>query len=282
MTDPFGPLVSAPGAASFATYSVDAFARNASNEIDRVHSSTTCGNFGWSQWGAPAGVTLLGRPDAASWAPGRLDVVTLAEPPGGPPVIFHRSMDHGTLSAWTDWGAPPSPRPIVASPAIVGPLVMGRQRQYALHLFAIDRAGVVWHGVSTDGASLGTWEKLLAAPVHLVGDPDAGSWGAITGQRRLDVVVAGLDGAVWRLECAAMKTNACASGTVTWASLGHPAAATLSDPGVVAMGDQRLYVVAKGSDGQFYAQLIDFGAGSWVPIGVGASAPIGRADVGAY
>jgi hypothetical protein len=48
------------------------------------------------------------------------------------------------------------------------------------------------------------------------------------------------------------------------------------------MGDQRLFVVAKGSNGHFYQKLLDFGTGSWVSIGIGASPTIGRADVGAY
>jgi hypothetical protein len=279
--DPFGPLVSAPGAASFATESVDAFVRNAAGGIDRVHTSTTCGNFGWSQWRHPAGQKLIGRPDAASWAPGRLDVVTLAESSGGSVAIFHRSVDHGALSPWADWGAPPA-APLEASPAIVAPLVMAGENGYALHLFAVDRSSAAWHAVSLDGISHGAWEKLPAAPVTLEGDPDAGSWGAINGKRRLDMVVAGSDGAIWRLECAGMRTNACGSGTATWVSLGHPKTATLTNPGVVAVGDQRLYVVAAGSDGRFYGRLIDFGKGSWVSLGVGASAPIGRADVGAY
>jgi hypothetical protein len=163
ITDPFGILVSSPGAASFAPFSVDAFVRNATNGIDRIHTSTTCGNLGWSQWGAPSGWTLTGRPDAASWSPGRLDVVTLAVLSGSP-SIFHRSSDQGILSSWQDWGAPPSV-PIVASPAIVAPLVLPGQGGYALHVFAIDQNGVMWHGISTDGASLAGWEKLPNAPV---------------------------------------------------------------------------------------------------------------------
>jgi hypothetical protein len=281
ITDPFGPLVSAPGAVSSATYSVDAFVRNAANGIDRIHTSTTCGNLGWSQWGAPSGWTLVGRPDAASWSPGRLDVVTLAEMGGHPPSIFHRASEHGILSAWEEWGAPLT-GPIIASPAVVAPLVLPGQSSYALHVFTINQGGVVWHGVSTDGASLGGWEALPNAPVKLVGDPDAGSWGAITGKGTLEVVVAGSDGAVWRLECKALTTYQCSSGTVTWTSLGHPKGVTLTSPGVVAMGDQRLFVVAKGSSGQFYANLIDFGKGSWTAIGVGKAPPDGRADVGAY
>ncbi len=284
MADPFSSSASAPGAASFETYSMDAFVRNAANGIDRVHTSTTCGNFGWSQWGAPSGRTPIGRPDAASWAPERLDVVTLTQPSGGgSAAIYHRFVDNGTLSAWKSWGNPPSGA-LSNSPAIVAPATMELQSgDFALHVFAIDDSGVAWHATSTDGVNLGAWESLPNPPVVTIsGNPDAGSWGAVTEQHRIDMVAAGSDGAVWRLECKSMTNQTCASGTVDWVSLGHPSGITLTAPSSVAMGDYRMSVVAKGSDGNFYQQLVDTGTGSWSKIAIGPVSSVGRAEVAAY
>jgi hypothetical protein len=95
---------SRPGVASWNFNRIDVFVLSTQTPHHMWHGYTTNGGTiqGWNDWGYPAGVSLVGGVDAASWGDNRIDVFAL----GLDGNVWHRTWDHGVFGGWVSWGSP--------------------------------------------------------------------------------------------------------------------------------------------------------------------------------
>jgi hypothetical protein len=127
-------------------------------------------------------------------------------------------------------------------------------------VFTLGTNGNTYRG-TWDGDTF-SWSTWGATPSGMtwVSKPAVASW--LPG--RFDVMMIDSAGNMW--DCGGDKN-------VPWGvcyGWGHPAGATFThSPGIVALGDQRLLVGARGSDGQAWAKPWHWGqnVGSWIAAG---------------
>ena len=218
--------------------------------------------LGWSSWQSLGG-SVTSAPDASSWGPGRLDV-------------FVRGFDGKSLkhryyvanNGWSTW------QNLDAPCAVANPLDCGLTSAPAavswgwgrIDVFARGPDGDLWHrhyranvGAWSDWESRGsppgidvpvldpiTYDNVLNEK-GLNSGPDVASWDG----GRLDVVVVGYDGALWRLAYAG-------GGWSEWERIGGRAT---SDPGVVSRASGVLDVFYRDRDDDLVQRT--FQAGAW-------------------
>ncbi|KJL42547.1 hypothetical protein [Microbacterium trichothecenolyticum] len=182
---------------------------------------------GWESLGGG----LNTGPAAASWGPGRLDVVAA----GTDNAVWHKWFD-GSWHNWESLGGI-----ITADPAISS---WGTRR---LDIFARGTDNALWHKWF-DG-SWHDWESLGGG---LSSGPAAASWGP----GRVDVFVRGTDNALWH--------KWFDGGWSGWESLGG---GLTSDPAVASWGPGRLDVFVRGTDNALWHKWFDGGWSGWESLG---------------
>ena len=183
--------------------------------------------------------SLRSSPDAASWAPNRLDVFAK----GGDGSLIHKWWDGAAWWGWESLGGSLS-----ADPGVVS---WGRDR---LDVFIRGTDNALWHRWF-GGGRWSQWESLGGI---LASGPDVSSWDA----NRIDIFVKGADGGLWRRWWDGDSWEG-------WEPLGGVLA---SDPGAVSWGANRIDVFAKGTDGGLWHRWWDGVAwGGWESLGGGGT-----------
>jgi hypothetical protein len=190
---------------------------------------------GWSDWaslGSPPG-QFMSALDVGQDADGRLEAFTRVGLMSSG-VSWHLWQDPASATAWSGWDNLGSP------PGGVGAhlLVVGRNGDGRLELFALAGPGELWHA----------WQQPLPAG----GWSAWGSLGAPGGvslfmmevgrnaDGRLEAFAPATDGALWHI----WQDPGAAGGWSNWASLGAPAGGKAGSPAVGRNADGRLEVFA--------------------------------------
>jgi hypothetical protein len=185
---------------------------------------------GWESLNGP----ITSGPDAASWAPGRLDV-------------FARGTDNSLVHKWYGGGWAGFESLGGALTADPGAVSWGPNR---IDVFVRGIDGGLYHRW-WDGSAWGGYEPLGGVIADGTG-PDVTSWGP----GRLDVFVKGTDNQLWH--------KWYSGGWSGWEPLGGVLA---SDPTAVAWSSGRLDVFAKGTDNQLWHKWYAGGWSGWEPLG---------------
>jgi hypothetical protein len=100
---------SAPTSVSWTRMHTEVFYTTSAGTLARLYTDDFGQTYhGIEDWGALTGYTLVGRPDATSWAEGRIDVVCFAQPRGGGgTVLAHAAYDSSAVT-WESWDWPPA------------------------------------------------------------------------------------------------------------------------------------------------------------------------------
>ena len=244
--------ISGLGAASWASDRIDLFVRRDGDRIATKHGD----GRSFSDWRDLTSSETDFSPAAASWGPGRIDVVTR----GKDAKIWHHWFDGGTWNG--DRGAcfkPPgfsdaADGQFSSSPAIAAPFsnrveVYARGMNNALWFRYYDGD---WH----------PWASLGKPPgLELTSDPAAASqFGWMTALVRCS------DGAVWQKEWADNRWQA-------WRSLGG---ISTTAPAVASPFPGRAEAYHRGTTGEIYISIFENGRwGGWVSLG---APPIGLAE----
>ena len=188
---------------------------------------------GWSGWGkvSQLDATFQSAPAAASWAPGRMELLAL-----GDDTRLYQNSKNG--EAWSGWG----PHTMAGTPHDrrfrFGPAMVARQLNH-VDVFATttDRRIVhaVWNGEQWSG-----WLEDLPFGQFLSG-PAATARGA----NRLDVLALGEDRQIYL-----SSWQAGAPGWSPWSPI--PNGTFTSAPAACDWEDERLDVFARGDDRQIY------------------------------
>jgi hypothetical protein len=287
-------LASAPTAASWAPGRVDVFAWDRSVPSQMVHGWVDSTNSACPGPDMPCtnsfGPLTSDRswnpvwtdPVAVSWGPGRLDLFTVgcsAASFCNTFAVFHRTWDAGTDMGWTNIG----PGPMTAGGLAYGVGATADGVGTIDVFFVGSDNQTIYHGQYTEAfpyalttPNFSGWSVWLPPQVAngqsltWSARPAAASW--LYG--RVDVMMVDSTGQIW--DCPGTNNNsqqqlASVGSCTLWQS---PSGITFpsirgnagSGPSVAALGDQRLLVSARGSDGQLWMQLFDNGqnTGGWV------------------
>jgi Repeat of unknown function (DUF346) len=174
---------------------------------------TPLGSVSWQ----PLGGSISSAPDAASPAPGRLDVFAR----GSDNALWTRTLAGGQWGGWQTLGGSLTSAP--------GAVAWSAKR---LDVFVRGSDGGLWHRWR-DGNAWSGWESLGGV---LSSGPAATSWA----EGRLDVFARGTDNALWHRWWAG-------AGWSSWESQGGSLAA---EPGAVSWGPGRIDVFARATDNQ--------------------------------
>ena len=203
-------------------------------------------------WNAPSGATLHSYypPSVVSWGPQRLDVfVTGTLNSNGQNHVFRISWDAGQGSGWVDIGAPFPGAQIVSRPAAVSATQYANSNNiHEIDIYVND--GDFIYTATVDDGGLFYWNSAAITPPfgRIYGDQAAVSWGP----GRIDLF--SWDGTSYWDYVAG-----------SWYQWSLPPGLTFSgDPAAVALGDDRLLVAGRTSDGGGQMTLWDFGGNSWV------------------
>jgi hypothetical protein len=172
------------------------------------------------------GGVLTSAPDAASWAPGRLDVFAR----GTDNQLWHKWWDGNAWSYWEPLGGVLTSAPTAVS--------WGPDR---IDVFGRGTDAQMWHKW-WDGNTWSGWEPLGGA---LIGGPDAASWAP----GRLDVFARGTDNQLWHKWWDATNWS-------RWEPLGGNLDA---DPTAVSWGQDRIDLFIKDINGGLRYKWYDHG-----------------------
>lgn len=189
------------------------------------------------------GGALIGGPDSASWAEGRLDVFVI----GTDNAMWQKSYEGNAWSGWSSLGGRFTSDPSAVSWDTGRIDVFGRGGDNAL-----------WHAAYSNGAWTG-WESLGGI---ITSAPDVAS----SEPGRLDVFARGGDNALWRKTWNGTSWSA-------WESLGGIIS---SDPSAVSWGPDRIDVFARGADNALWQKTWD--GSSWTGWGSLGGQLIGGPD----
>jgi hypothetical protein len=279
-------LTSSPCASAWGYNKLDFFGLGSTGVVRHAYSGNDGATPpGWNDWGAaPSPYTFVGPPDAASWGPGRVDIVELgirSNPTGY--EIFHRYYDNGYFSAWQWWGGGSG---ALSNAAIASSRLTKTQNSHRVDV-AVITSGLLLHGVSADGSSTPGYENLGNGGYTFVtgGNPDIATWGAIdpSSQGRIDIVVASSSLQIIHFWCQTSASTGLCSGTLHWDPMGNAGGGvTLWEPSIAQAGDYRLVVSAHGSDENIWRRSQDGPVGwapNWQNYGRGSYYPVGGPDV---
>jgi hypothetical protein len=192
---------------------------------------------------------ILGTPVVVAWGPDRLDLVVT----GTDNSIYHKAWDSGTWypgegpDDWEHLGGG-----VIGPPAVVS---WGPNR---LDILVTGTDGAVYHKAWAGGPDwypgngLEDWNRIGG---QIFGTPAATTWGA----DRLDIVVAGLDGAVYHK---AWDTDTWypGPGHDEWDRLGGT---VIASPTAISWGPDRLDIFGVGTDNGVYHKW--WGDSDWRP-----------------
>ena len=275
-------LSGGPAAASWGPGRIDVFNLNAAGEMKHAYVDSQLGCYSANNtapcvdnWGvAPYPYTFVGEPAVTSWGPQRLDVFAMAVSSGNPGVLFHRSWDAGLDSGWVLRGNPQGTW-LKTSPTATGysPITTPNTAAGRVDVFVVGVDNQIYNG--RWNGSVFTWSLWSTYPsgYALVSKAAAASWSP----GRMDVMVVDANGNLW--DCWGTNFTGPAGGPSFGAcSLWSPpsgitftdgAGNVVASPGIVALGDQRLVVSMRGSDGQLWMKLWHWGqyTGPWIASG---------------
>jgi len=181
------------------------------------------------------GAVLTAGPDAASWGPGRVDVIVR----GGGNGLWQAPLNGNALGNWVSLGGVLTSDP--------GAVSWGPNR---IDVFARGQDNGLWH-IAWNGSAWSGWQPLGGV---LTSGPEVSSWAV----NRLDVFVRGLDNGLWH-----MSWNG--SSWSGWQSLGG---VITSDPTAVSWGPNRIDIFARGQDnGLWHMSWNGFGWSGWDSLG---------------
>jgi spore germination protein YaaH len=188
------------------------------------------------------GAVLSAGPDAASWGPGRVDVIVK----GGNNGLWQASMNGNALSSWMSLGGGLTSDPGVES--------WGPNR---IDVFARGTDNGLWH-MWWNGT---TWSGWYPMGGIITSGPEVSSWSV----NRLDVFARGQNNGLWH-----QSWNG--SSWSGWQSLGG---VITSDPTAVSWGPNRIDIFARGQDnGLWHMFWNGYGWSAWESLGgVLTSAP---------
>jgi len=189
---------------------------------------------GATPWNSLGGALTSG-PDAASWAPNRIDVFARASDNS----LEQATWNGTTLGAWVPLGGV-----LTSDPGAVswGP---GR-----IDIFARGSDNALWH-LSWGSTGWSAWQPLGGS---LASGPDVASWGP----NRLDIFARGQDSALWHRAWNGTSWE-------VWQRLGG---ALTSDPSAVSWGSDRIDVFARGQDnGLWHIAWTGTAWSSWESLG---------------
>ena len=255
-----GYLHGGPAVASWGPGRMDVFNFDSSWNLRHGYVDATvasCANeYGTpcvDNWGPPpSATTFFSEPAVASPGMGRYDVYATGKI-GANQVVFQRTWDSGSDSGWISRGGPGVQ--VQSGPAVAS-YASGTD-----DVFIIGADNNVYRG-HWDSSSF-TWSPWIGpqtyngTPVTWQGKPAVASW--LPG--RFDVMLIDAEGRLF--DCGG--TNGSAWGNCSyWAP---PAGITFTNsPAIAALGDNRLVVAARGSDGQGWMVEWNNGpnTGGWV------------------
>jgi hypothetical protein len=202
----------------------------------------------------PVGGSISSAPDAASPAPGRLDVFAR----GFGNQLWTRTQIGGQWGSWQSLGGT-----LTSAPGVVA------WSGSRLDVFVRGSDNALWH-TWWGGNAWSGWESLGGV---LTSAPDATSWAA----GRLDVFAKGTDNALWHRWW----------GGSSWSPWESQGGSLAGDPGAVSWGPNRIDVFAKATDGQLRHRWWDgLSWNGWDPFGGSpssgpdvASPAVGQLDV---
>lgn len=188
------------------------------------------------------GAVLTAGPDAASWGPGRVDVIVR----GGGNSLWQASLNGTALSSWVSLGGV-----LTSDPGVVS---WGPNR---IDVFARGTDNGLWH-IAWNGSAWSAWSPLGGV---ITTGPDVSSWGA----NRLDIFARGQDSGLWHKSWNGQQWSG-------WQSLGG---VITSDPTAVSWGPNRIDIFARGQDnGLWHMAWNGYGWSAWQSLGGGlTSAP---------
>jgi hypothetical protein len=123
--------VSAPTSVSWSRMRTDVFYTTAAGTLGHTYTDDFGQTYhGTKDLGSLTGYKLVGRPDAASWAEGRIDVMGMAEPLNdggdvGEKVVLHGVYD-GVSVRWENWAWPVTDGTVpiaMSGPTVIAPEV---------------------------------------------------------------------------------------------------------------------------------------------------------------
>jgi hypothetical protein len=225
---------------------------------------------GWlDNYGHPTNVNLAGGPGAASWSNGRQDAFVL----GSDGQVWQWRQAPGIPPAWVSWVKPPGtvqfePDAFSWRPQRLDVVVVSRNAS------AVNE---VWRKAYTDDTWIDwqNWGKPVGVTIN--SRPGTASWGP----NRIDVFFLSTESPpnIWH------GYSSDGGTTIGWNQSpgGHPTGITLVSVDAASWGDQRIDVVALGSDGNVWQQAWDHGSlGNWTNWGnPGATLAFGPGAVGA-
>jgi spore germination protein YaaH len=188
------------------------------------------------------GAVLSAGPDAASWGPGRVDVIVK----GGNNGLWQASLNGNALSSWMSLGGG-----LTSDPGVVS---WGPNR---IDVFARGTDNGLWH-MWWNGATWSGWYPMGGV---ITSGPEVSSWSV----NRLDVFARGQNSGLWH-----QSWNG--SSWSGWQSLGG---VITSDPTAVSWGPNRIDIFARGQDnGLWHMFWNGYGWSGWESLGgVLTSAP---------
>lgn len=247
-------LVGDSALARFNTSDLAVLARGSDNHIYYKVNPGADDSWPLGAWTSLGG-DFISDPAAVSWAPNRLDVVSV----GSDGNIWHSSYLNGTWSGWGSIGKPTAATP--SAPTIAS---WGANR---LDIF-VQAGGTLYHK-TWDGA----WSAWTSRGSGIKAKPAAVSWGA----NRIDVVAVGTDDQLYHQSYAGVWSGFGAIG-------GNVATGT--GPAIASQGANLLNIYVKGSNGRVWHKSWGGSWSAFVDIGgaIGGSpaaftSPAGRAHV---
>jgi hypothetical protein len=273
-------LSGGPAVASWSWGRQDLFNLNAAGEM--LHGFTDSSNalcptsFGMpctENWGtASLPNYFYAQPAVASWGPQRYDVFATEKSAGTNGSLFHRTYDAGVLGPWISRSHPPGVF-VKSAPAVAvySPISSLAGTNGRIDTFVVGENNSLYNG-AWDGTNF-VWTPWFTFPsgYTVASNPAVASW--LPGRFDVMIVAIGPDSKANLWDCGG-------SNFIPWGSCSlwtPPTGITFDDgrgnvvasPGIVALGDQRLLISMRGSDGQAWMKLWHWGqnTGPWVASG---------------
>ena len=254
-----GFLAGGPGVASWGIGRTDVFNFDWSHTLRHGYfdsSIPSCaspnGTPCLDNWGgAPAGWSFDAEPAVTSYGEGRLDLFVVGTS-GSATALFQRTWDSGSDTGWVSRGTP--------GVALVGGAAAAAASPGRVDAFAIGADNNVYMG-SLIGSTF-SWKQWIGgqsyngSPIVWQGHPSATSWepGAF------HVMLIDTAGRLW--DCGG--SNYTAAGSCNrWSP---PSGVTFTNsPTITNLGDLRLVISARGTDGQDWMTEWNNGFTAWIP-----------------
>lgn len=268
-----GFLSGGPGVASWGPDRMDIFNFDSTSHLRHGYFDATlfCSNLNAApcldDWGfPPAGWRFHAEPAVTSQGMGRLDLFAIGTQ-GSSTALFQRTWDSGSDTGWVNRGNPGIGLNGSPAAASFGP---GR-----VDVFVIAADNSIYNG-AWNGSTF-KWQKWLRAQVDSSGSPIVWQWKPAAESWKpgsFHIMLVDTKG----------RLRDCGGDSyVGWGACGGwglPPGGIIftGSPSIVNLGDERLLISARGSDGQAWTLLWNKGFGPWVRSGgalAGASPALG-------